>query len=158
MDINFSQLMVSCIYTHYETSLDVIYKQVQWAKNCTLLVIDDKCKFFGFINQKIMLNVLNEGVNFKATYAWEVCDRDYISIREGLSLKDIAREMLVNEKYQAVIFDENNIPVGIMTALDLIRDYLQISLRGEPSKLVNDYGTESTVKLSKIINLHQNIA
>lgn len=105
-----------------------------------------------------MLDALKEGHSFKAKFAWEVCNRDYISVPYDLTLKDIAREMLINEKYHAVIFDENNLPVGIITALDLIRDYLQTSLREEPSKLVNDYGTESTLKMSKIINLHQSIA
>jgi predicted transcriptional regulator len=158
MDLNLSQLMISCIYAHYETSLDVIYKQVQWAKNCTLLVIDDKSRFFGYITHEIMLEALKKEYSLKAKFAWEVCNRDYISVPYDLTLKDIAREMLINEKYHAVIFDENNLPISIITAHDLIRDYLQISLREEPSKLVNDYGTESTLKMSKIINLHQSIA
>lgn len=91
-------------------------------------VVDAENQCFGVISAPDLVHFHRLRKNPASAKAWEICTHRVIAVSPQLSVREAAELMVAHRIHHLVVVDGEAI-IGIVSAIDLVRDYLLRSVR-----------------------------
>ena len=124
MDKTISSLMTKNILAvGADDTVDRVEAIMNSHKLSCVPVIDSKGGCFGVISSSDLVHFHALHKNQKAERAWEVCTHKVIEVGSDLSVKEAA-ELMVRNKIHHIVVTENESIKGIVSSIDIVREYL----------------------------------
>ena len=125
MAIPVSQIMTEIVKTlDTEYTVEKVQAIFSSDKLSSAPVVDSKGAIFGIISALDLLHFQAEKKNPKSIKAWELCTYKPLAVNPQTPVVEVA-ELMLKHRIHHVLIAENNKLLGIISAFDFIKLYVQ---------------------------------